>query len=69
MPQIAESVLTWSVHPKVAIAERDSSLGFAARIAERVRAEIEQERFVIGETGAAIGITVSIGLAERGGHV
>src|SRR5579863_2227543 len=45
----------------------DTNMEVAARIAERVRAEIEQERFtVVDEAGTAIGITVSIGLAERG---
>jgi two-component system cell cycle response regulator len=44
----------------------DTNMEVAARIAERVRAEIEQERFVVPHSGAAVGITVSIGLAERG---
>ncbi|MEW6438859.1 MAG: PleD family two-component system response regulator [Pseudomonadota bacterium] len=44
----------------------DTNMEIAARIAERVRAEIEQERFIVGEHGASMGITVSIGLAERG---
>jgi two-component system, cell cycle response regulator len=44
----------------------DTNMDVAARIAERVRAEIEQERFIVENSDAAIGITVSIGLAERG---
>jgi two-component system, cell cycle response regulator len=44
----------------------DTNTDVAARIAERVRAEIEQERFIVDDAGTAIGITVSIGLAERG---
>lgn len=44
----------------------DTNMEIAARIAERVRAEIEQERFIVDEHSASIGITVSIGLAERG---
>ncbi len=44
----------------------DTHLDVAARIAERVRAEIERDRFMLTEDGARIAITVSIGLAERG---
>ncbi len=44
----------------------DTNMEAAARIAERVRAEIEQERFAAAHSGAAVSITVSIGLAERG---
>jgi two-component system, cell cycle response regulator len=44
----------------------DTNMEVAARIAERVRAEIEQERFFELHSDAAVGITVSIGLAERG---
>ncbi len=44
----------------------DTNMDVAARIAERVRAEIEEERFVVDDNGASIGITVSIGLAGRG---
>ncbi len=36
----------------------DTNMEVAARIAERVRAEIEQERFVVPHSGAAVGITV-----------
>jgi two-component system, cell cycle response regulator len=45
----------------------DTSLDVAARIAERVRGEIERERFAIGDVSDPVKITVSIGLAERGG--
>jgi two-component system cell cycle response regulator len=38
----------------------------AARIAERARQAIEQERFVIDADGRAIPVTTSIGVAERG---
>jgi len=44
----------------------DTSIEIAGRIAERVRAEIERERFLVDDARAPIGITVSIGLAERG---
>ena len=44
----------------------DTSLEVAAKIAERVRGEIEKNHFSIDEDGRAIEVTVSIGLAERG---
>jgi two-component system, cell cycle response regulator len=44
----------------------DTGLDVAARIAERVRGEIERESFAVNESGDPIKITVSIGLAERG---
>jgi two-component system cell cycle response regulator len=44
----------------------DTSIELAGKIAERVRVEIEKDRFVVGEDGSRITITVSIGLAERG---
>ncbi len=47
----------------------DTSLECAAKIAERVRAEVERDRFIVGEEGSQIAITVSIGLAERGHDV
>jgi two-component system cell cycle response regulator len=47
----------------------NTSLEIAARIAERVRREIEKNRFRLGEDARAIDITASIGLAERGHDV
>jgi two-component system, cell cycle response regulator len=44
----------------------DTHFDVATRIAERVRAEIERDRFVVAEDGSPIAITVSIGLADRG---
>ncbi|HLH11920.1 MAG TPA: PleD family two-component system response regulator [Methylovirgula sp.] len=44
----------------------DTHLDVATKIAERVRAEVERERFVVAEDGSRIAVTVSIGLAERG---
>jgi two-component system cell cycle response regulator len=44
----------------------DTNLDVAAKIAERVRAEVERDRFALAADGSRIGITVSIGLAERG---
>jgi two-component system, cell cycle response regulator len=44
----------------------DTTIELAAKIAERVRAEIERDRFVVAEDGSRTAITVSIGLAERG---
>lgn len=44
----------------------DTALEIAAKVAERVRSEIERNRFRIAEDGRAIKVTVSIGLAERG---
>ncbi len=44
----------------------DTSIEVAARIAERVRGEIERQRFTIDGASDPISITVSIGLAERG---
>ena len=43
----------------------DTRLEIAAKVAERVRGEIEKNRFPIDD-GCAIDVTVSIGLAERG---
>jgi two-component system cell cycle response regulator len=40
----------------------------ATRIAERARLAVQQEQFVIDMTGRMIPVTVSIGLAERGGE-
>jgi two-component system cell cycle response regulator len=44
----------------------DTPMEIAAKVAERVRGEIERNRFPIAEHGRAIEVTVSIGLAERG---
>jgi two-component system cell cycle response regulator len=44
----------------------DTHLDVAAKIAERVRLEVERERFAVADDGSRIAITVSIGLAERG---
>jgi two-component system, cell cycle response regulator len=44
----------------------DTHLDLATKIAERVRAEIERDQFVVTDDGARIAITVSIGIAERG---
>jgi two-component system, cell cycle response regulator len=44
----------------------DTPLNVAERIAERVRATIEKDRFPIVEEGRTIVVTVSIGIAERG---
>ncbi|MHB8884813.1 MAG: PleD family two-component system response regulator [Methylovirgula sp.] len=44
----------------------DTSLEIAAKVAERVRGEIEKNKFPISDDGRAIEVTVSIGLAERG---
>ncbi len=44
----------------------DTHLDVAAKIAERVRAEVERDRFAVAEDGSRIVIAVSIGLAERG---
>ncbi|QXX73567.1 PleD family two-component system response regulator [Methylovirgula sp. HY1] len=44
----------------------DTSLEIAAKVAERVRGEIEKNKFSISDDGRAIEVTVSIGLAERG---
>ncbi len=44
----------------------DTSLDVAAKVAERLRGEIEKNRFHIAEGERAIEVTVSIGLAERG---
>ncbi len=44
----------------------DTPLETAAKVAERVRGEIERNRFPVAEDGRAIEVTVSIGLAERG---
>ena len=46
----------------------DTPLAAASRIAERVRAAVQSERFVIDANGKAIPVTASIGLAERGGE-
>ena len=43
----------------------DTNLEVAAKIAERVRAEVERDRFALAADGSRIGVTVSIGLAER----
>jgi two-component system, cell cycle response regulator len=40
----------------------------ATRIAERARLAVQQEQFVIDATGRMIPVTVSIGIAERGGE-
>ncbi len=48
------------------IAMPDTSLECATKIAERVRAEVERDRFIVGEDGSRMAITVSIGIAERG---
>jgi two-component system cell cycle response regulator len=42
------------------------SIENAARIAERTRTAIQEERFTIDKTGRSIPITVSVGVAERG---
>ncbi|MGB2729890.1 MAG: PleD family two-component system response regulator [Methylovirgula sp.] len=47
----------------------DTTIECAAKIAERVRVEVERDRFIVGEDGSRIAITVSIGLAERGHDV
>jgi two-component system, cell cycle response regulator len=44
----------------------DTPLDIAAKIAERVRIEVEKDRFPVAEDGSRIAVTVSIGLAERG---
>jgi two-component system, cell cycle response regulator len=44
----------------------DTPLDVGEKVAERVRAAIERDRFPIGEDGRSIVATVSIGLAERG---
>ena len=43
----------------------DTAIEIAVKIAERLRGEIEKNRFPIAEDGCAIEVTVSIGLAER----
>jgi two-component system, cell cycle response regulator len=45
----------------------DTPLDIAQKIAERVRAAVEKDRFPTVEEGHTIVVTVSIGLAERGG--
>jgi two-component system, cell cycle response regulator len=44
----------------------DTRMEIAVKVAERVRGEIERNRFQITDEGRAIDVTVSIGLAERG---
>ncbi len=44
----------------------DTNLDLAAKIAERVRSEVQRERFAVTDDGSRIAVTVSIGLAERG---
>ncbi len=44
----------------------DTNLDVAAKIAERVRVEVERDRFAVTDDGSRIAVTVSIGLAERG---
>ena len=44
----------------------DTPIDIASKVAERVRGEIERNRFPITDDGRAIEVTVSIGLAERG---
>lgn len=44
----------------------DTPMEIATKVAERVRGEIERNRFPITDDGRAIEVTVSIGLAERG---
>ncbi len=44
----------------------DTTLDIAEKVAERLRCEIEKNRFAISDDGRAIDITASIGLAERG---
>lgn len=47
----------------------DTSLEIAEKIAERVRAAVEKDRFATVEEGRMIVVTVSIGIAERGDDV
>jgi two-component system, cell cycle response regulator len=44
----------------------DTPIDVAGKVAERVRAAVERDRFPVAEEGRAIVVTVSIGLAERG---
>jgi two-component system, cell cycle response regulator len=43
----------------------DTPIDIAGKVAERVRAAVERDRFAVAEEGRAIVVTVSIGLAER----
>jgi two-component system, cell cycle response regulator len=45
----------------------DTSLTVAGKVAERVRAAVEMEQFLIDAKGNSIPVTISVGLAERGG--
>ncbi|QGM45419.1 PleD family two-component system response regulator [Methylocystis heyeri] len=44
----------------------DTSLAVAGKVAERVRAAVEMEQFLIDAKGNSIPVTISVGLAERG---
>jgi two-component system, cell cycle response regulator len=44
----------------------NTAMDIAEKIAERVRASIQNTRFQIDASGRAIPITVSIGIADRG---